>query len=165
PFEGESAEAYVERLAREKADAGWRRMLQRNLPQAPVLAADTTVALEDRIFAKPADRREAAEMLATLSGRTHEVYTAVAVRNGDDLLGAISRSEVRFKELSASEIRDYVATGEGVDKAGAYASQGRAGRFIVELRGSYSGVVGLPLYETSQLLERMMAPRVPGLLP
>ena len=160
PLPGEAADAYVERVARAKAEAGWRRMLQRNLPQAPVLAADTTVTLEGRIFGKPADRQDAASMLAALSGRSHEVLTAIALQHGDDLHSALSRSEVRFKDLSAAEIREYVATGEADDKAGAYGIQGRAARFIAELRGSYSGVVGLPLYETAQLLERIAGPRI-----
>jgi septum formation protein len=151
----------VERLAREKAEAGWRRMLQRNLPVAPVLAADTTVAFEGRIFGKPHDRDEAAEMLATLSGRRHEVLTAVALKNHDQLELALSSSEVQLKQLSADEIVQYVASGESDDKAGAYAIQGRAARFIVELRGSYSGVAGLPLYETSQLLEKLRERRNP----
>lgn len=155
PLAAEEPGAYVERMARAKAEAGWRRLLQRNLPLAPVLAADTTVALEGRIFGKPADRGEAAEMLAALSGRTHEVLTAAALKHGDWLESAVSRSEVRLKKLSEEEIRQYVATGECDDKAGAYAIQGRAARFVVELRGSYSGVMGLPLYETSQLLERL----------
>ena len=159
PLAGEAPDAYVERVARAKADAGWRRMLQRNLPQAPVLAADTTVALEGRIFGKPADRKEAASVLAALSGRSHQVLTAVALQNGDRLDSTLSRSEVRFKELSAREIEDYVATGEADDKAGSYAIQGRAARFVAELRGSYSGVMGLPLYETGQLLERLARPQ------
>ncbi len=161
PQAGEAPDGYVERLAREKAELGWQRMLQRNLPTAPVLAADTTVALEGRIFAKPLDRKEAAEMLAALSGRVHEVLTGIALKSGERLESALSRSEVRFKDLSAAEIRDYVATGEPDDKAGAYAIQGRAARFIVELRGSYSGVMGLPLYETAALLERLAAPPRP----
>jgi septum formation protein len=155
PLEGESPEGYVERVARAKADAGWQRMLQRNLPHAPVLAADTTVALGARIFGKPADRAEAADMLAALSGQTHEVLTAIALRLDERREQALSRSQVRFKALSKEEIRQYVASGECDDKAGAYAIQGRAGRFVVELRGSYSGVMGLPLYETSQMLERI----------
>jgi len=155
PLAPEEPGAYVERMARAKAEAGWRRLLQRNLPLAPVLAADTTVALEGRIFGKPADRGEAAEMLAALSGRAHEVLTAAALKQGDWLESAVSRSEVRLKKLSEEEIRQYVATGECDDKAGAYAIQGRAARFVIELRGSYSGVMGLPLYETSQLLERL----------
>ncbi|HUG79930.1 MAG TPA: Maf family protein [Burkholderiales bacterium] len=159
PAEGESPSAYVERVARAKADAGWRRMLQRNLPPAPVLAADTTVALEERILGKPANRQEAAEMLATLAGRTHEVLTAVALKRDDWLESTLSRSQVRFAELSQEQIAQYVATGECDDKAGAYAIQGRAARFITELHGSYSGVMGLPLYETSQLLERLARER------
>jgi septum formation protein len=155
PLPGEAPDAYVERLARAKAELGWERMQQRNLPPAPVLAADTTVALDARIFGKPADRKQAAEMLAALSGRRHEVLTGVAFKHGERLESALSRSEVRFKELSAAEIRDYVATGEADDKAGAYAIQGRAARFIAELRGSYSGVMGLPLFETAALLESL----------
>ena len=154
---GEAPAAYVERMARAKADTGWRRMLQRNLPHAPVLAADTTVALDGRIVGKPADRKEAATMLAALSGRSHEVLTAIAIQYVDRLESALSRSEVRFKELAPREIEDYVATGEADDKAGAYAIQGRAARFISELRGSYSGVMGLPLYETARMLDAFAA--------
>jgi len=155
PLADELPEAYVERLARAKVEAGWRRMVQRNLPRAPVLCADTTVALDGRIFGKPAGRDEAAAMLAALSGRSHQVLTAVALKQQDWMESAVSRSEVRFKPLSAGEIAEYTATGECDDKAGAYAIQGRAARFIVELRGSYSGVMGLPLYETGQLLEKL----------
>src|SRR5438477_11677825 len=156
----EKPDLYVERMARAKAEAGWRRMLQRNLPFAPVLAADTTVALERKIFEKPVDRRQAAEMLASLSGHSHEVLTAVALKQDDWMESALSRSEVRFKTLSAREIEQYVATGECDDKAGAYAIQGRAARFVIELRGSYSGVMGLPLYETAELLEKLAQRRV-----
>jgi septum formation protein len=152
---GELPDLYVERMARAKAEAGWRRMLQRNLPIAPVLAADTTVALDGRIFEKPVDRSQAAEMIQQLSGRNHEVLTAVALKQDDWMESALSRSEVRFKTLSAREIEQYVATGEGDDKAGAYAIQGRAARFVIELRGSYSGVMGLPLYETAELIEKL----------
>ncbi len=155
PLADELPEAYVERLARAKVEAGWRRMVQRNLPRAPVLCADTTVALDGRIFGKPVGRDEAAAMLAALSGRSHQVLTAVALKQQDWMESAVSRSEVRFKPLSAGEIAEYTATGECDDKAGAYAIQGRAARFIVELRGSYSGVMGLPLYETGQLLEKL----------
>lgn len=159
PLAGEAADAYVERVARDKAAAGWRRMLQRNLPQAPVLAADTTVSIDGRIFVKPLDRKDAAGMLGALSGRSHEVLTAVALQNGERLESALSRSEVRFKNLTPEEIQDYLATGEADDKAGAYAIQGRAARFVAELRGSYSGVMGLPLFETAQLLERIASPQ------
>jgi nucleoside triphosphate pyrophosphatase len=154
PTAEELPAAYVERMARAKAESGWQRMQQRNLPRAPVLAADTTVALGGRILGKPASRDEAAGMLAALSGGVHEVLTAIALKHHDFLESAVSRSEVRFKPLSEEEIRRYVATGECDDKAGAYAIQGRAARFVIELHGSYSGVMGLPLYETAQLLER-----------
>ena len=157
----EKPDLYVERMARAKAEAGWRRMMQRNLPLAPVLAADTTVALDGRILGKPADRKEAAEMLASLSGQRHEVLTAVALMRDDQLESSLSRSEVQFKKLTSDEIAQYVASGECDDKAGAYAIQGRAARFVVELRGSYSGVMGLPLYETSQLLEKLRDRRNP----
>ena len=157
----ETPSAYVERVARAKAEAGWSRMLQRNLPQAPVLAADTTVALGSRIYGKPASRQQAAEMLAALSGRSHEVLSAVSLKYADWMEGALSVSEVRFRPLGEEEIMQYVASGECDDKAGAYAIQGRAARFIAELRGSYSGVMGLPLYETSQLLEKLRERRDP----
>ena len=157
----EAPGAYVERMARDKADSGWRRMLQRNLPPAPVLAADTTVALDGKIYGKPASREHAASMLAALSGKRHEVLTGVAVKLHDHVEFALSTSEVLLKKLSAEEIAQYVASGESDDKAGAYAIQGRAARFVVELRGSYSGVMGLPLYETHQMLEKMRERRNP----
>ena len=159
PHAGELPRAYVERVARAKALAGWRRLEQRDLPRAAVLSADTTVALGERILGKPADRREAAAMLAALSGLRHQVLTAVAVKQEAQLECVLSVSEVEFKELSAGEIRQYVATGECDDKAGAYAIQGRAAQFVSDLHGSFSGVMGLPLYETAQLLERMGAQR------
>ena len=152
---GEAPAAYVERMARAKADTGWRRMLQRNLPPAPVLAADTTVALEGRIYGKPENRAEAEEILAALAGKRHEVLTAVALKNQDWIEVALSTSEVQLKALSKDDIAQYVASGEGDDKAGAYGIQGRAARFVVEIRGSYSGIMGLPLYETGQLIDRL----------
>lgn len=159
PRPGESPRDYVLRVARDKAAAGWRRMLERNLPRAPVLAADTTVALDGQIFGKPRDRQEAQAMLATLSGKRHEVLTAVALQDEGDVETALSVSEVQFRELTAEEIRDYVATGEPDDKAGAYAIQGRAALFVTEIRGSQSGIVGLPLYETAQLLQKVVGRR------
>jgi len=152
---GEAPAAYVERMARAKADTGWRRMLQRNLPPAPVLAADTTVALEGRIYGKPENRAEAEEILAALAGKRHEVLTAVALKNQDWIEVALSTSEVQLKALSRDDIAQYVASGEGDDKAGAYGIQGRAARFVVEIRGSYSGIMGLPLFETGQLIDRL----------
>ena len=159
PLANEAPQAYVERIARAKALAGWRRLEQRSLPRAAVLSADTTVALDGRILGKPADRREAAAMLAELSGRRHEVLTAIALKDEAQLAGAVSVSEVEFRPLSAEDIRQYVATGECDDKAGAYAIQGRAAQFVADLRGSFSGVMGLPLYETARLLEQMGAQR------
>ena len=158
---GEAPDTYVERVARAKAEAGLKLLRLRNLPLAPVLAADTTVALEGRILGKPRDRKDAADMLAALSGKRHEVLSAVALKRDDQLDSSLSRSEVQFKKLTADEIAQYVATGESDDKAGAYAIQGRAARFVVELRGSYSGVMGLPLYETSQLLDKLRDRRNP----
>ena len=154
-LDGEAPAAYVERMARAKADTGWRRMLQRNLPPAPVLAADTTVALEGRIYGKPENRAEAEEILAALAGKRHEVLTAVALKNQDWIEVALSTSEVQLKALSKDDIAQYVASGEGDDKAGAYGIQGRAARFVVEIRGSYSGIMGLPLFETGQLIDRL----------
>jgi septum formation protein len=151
----ESPAAYVERVALAKAEAGWKRLLQRNLPRAPVLAADTTVAVEGRILGKPADRGEAARMLAELSGKRHEVLSAVAIKYDDRIESALSVTQVRFRALSEDEIRQYVATGEADDKAGAYAIQGRAAQFVAEIHGSYSGVMGLPLFETAQLIEKI----------
>ncbi|TAK88332.1 MAG: septum formation inhibitor Maf [Betaproteobacteria bacterium] len=158
-LDGEAPDAYVERVARAKAEAGWKLLRLRNLPLAPVLAADTTVALGGAILGKPADRKEAAQMLEQLSGQRHEVLSAVALMRDDWLECLLSRSEVQFKKLSAEEIAQYTASGECDDKAGAYAIQGRAARFITELRGSYSGVMGLPLYETAQLLDKLPARR------
>ncbi len=162
---GEVPHDYVVRVCRIKAGAGWKRLQERSLPRGPVLAADTTVAIDGRILAKPADRREAADMLGSLSGRRHEVLTAVALKFDERVELAVSRTEVEFRAVSAEEIRQYVATGEADDKAGAYAIQGRAGQFIVEIRGSYSGVMGLPLYETAQLIEKIISiqdRRLPG---
>jgi septum formation protein len=155
PQPGEDPRDYVMRLARAKAAVGWKRMLERNLPQAPVLAADTTVALAGRIFGKPQDRADAERMLAELSGKRHEVLTAVALQFDDEVETALSVSDVQFRELAEDEIRAYVATGESDDKAGAYAIQGRAALFVAEIRGSQSGIVGLPLYETAQLLQKV----------
>jgi septum formation protein len=155
PQPGEEPRDYVMRLARAKAAVGWKRMLERNLPQAPVLAADTTVALEGRIFGKPQDRADAEQMLAALSGKRHEVLTAVALQFDDEVETALSVSDVQFRSLAQDEIRAYVATGESDDKAGAYAIQGRAALFVAEIRGSQSGIVGLPLYETAQLLQKV----------
>lgn len=152
-LEGETPEAYVRRVSRAKVDVGWDRILQRRLRPFPVLAADTVVCIGAEILGKPADRADAARMLRLLSGREHRVLTAVALRFDQRADIALSESRVRFCALAEAEIEAYVASGEPTDKAGAYAIQGRAAAFITELNGSYSGVMGLPLYETARLLK------------
>jgi septum formation protein len=146
----ETAPAYVLRLAAAKAEAGWERCRDGN--HVPVLAADTAVVLDGKILGKPADGQDAEGMLGQLSGRTHEVLTAVALRTAGGLQSRISRSEVTFRSLTAGEARAYWETGEPSDKAGAYAIQGLGAIFIADLRGSYSGVMGLPLFEAAELL-------------
>jgi septum formation protein len=154
PLPDESPRDYVLRVAEAKVEAGWARLGQRRLMRYPVLSGDTTVALGDRILGKPADRDEAIAFLRELSGKTHQVHSAVAVKFDNQLETAVSTTDVRFRELEEQEIRNYVAGGEPRDKAGGYAIQGRAAVFVVVLSGSYSGVMGLPLYETSQLLAK-----------
>jgi septum formation protein len=149
---GEDAFAYVERVAMAKADGGLRRIGWRGLLQQPVLTADTTLELNGEIIGKPATPAHAAAILRELSGRTHQVLTAVALADSTRTLQRLSVSQVRFRRLEEEEIRRYVATGEPMDKAGAYAIQGRAAAFIEEIRGSYSGIVGLPLFETAEML-------------
>ena len=153
----ESAERYVERVTRAKVDAGWAQLRAAQLAPAPVLAADTAVVAERRILGKPADRAEAARMLELLSGMTHEVLTGVALRGAARTAYALSRSRVTFRRLDRAEIRAYLETSEADDKAGAYAIQGCAAQFVAALEGSYSGVMGLPLYETAQLIEHIAA--------
>jgi septum formation protein len=157
-LDAEPPHHYVERIARTKATVGWQQVLRRVLPQHPVLAADTEVSVDGTIFGKPADAVDAGRMLNRLSGRTHEVLTAVALRWQEELLVEVSRSEVTFRTLSAAEIDRYVGTGEPFDKAGAYAIQGRAAAFVSRIDGSYSGVMGLPLFETAELLARIGFP-------
>ncbi|HLY52281.1 MAG TPA: Maf family protein [Steroidobacteraceae bacterium] len=150
---GEAPRDYVTRVCRLKADVGWERILQRQLRRQPVLAADTTVCLENEILGKPADRADAARMLALLSGREHRVLTAVALKLDSRSEMVVNETAVRFGAISESDIQAYIESGEPMDKAGAYAIQGRAAAFVTELRGSYSGVMGLPLYETARLIE------------
>jgi septum formation protein len=150
---GEGPDEYVRRVCRAKADSAWQRILQRKLRPFPVLAADTVVCVDDVILGKPPDPAHAAKMLKLLSGREHRVLTAVGLKLGDRREMLVSESRVHFAQLSDAEIEAYVATGEPTDKAGGYAIQGRAGAFVTELHGSYSGVMGLPLYETSQLIK------------
>jgi septum formation protein len=171
---GEAPTAYVARLAAAKAEAGWK--VSRNaagilgaagVPRSagtadmtpisdvaniPVLAADTAVILDGKILGKPTGGQDAENMLRQLSGRTHEVLTAIALRTADGLRSRVSRSEVTFRRIATAEAQAYWETGEPCDKAGAYAIQGRAAIFVADLRGSYSGVMGLPLFETAELL-------------
>jgi septum formation protein len=149
---GEAPKAYVQRVTQLKLTAALVRLRQRGLPQAPVLCSDTTVALGRTIYGKPEDAADADRMLRALSGRTHRVITAVALGWGTRHLTASSESRVSFTTLSEADISAYIASGEPMGKAGAYAVQGRAAAFISKINGSYSGIMGLPLFETAQLL-------------
>ncbi|ACR02412.1 MULTISPECIES: Maf family protein [Thauera] len=153
PLPDEAVERYVERLALAKAQAGMRRVLWRKLLPHPVLAADTTLEVDGEIVGKPREAAEAHAILERLSGRRHRVLTAVAMSDGERTRSRLSVSEVAFRTLSEHDIRRYIATGEPFDKAGAYGIQGHAAIFIEEIRGSYSGIMGLPLFETAALLE------------
>ena len=148
---GETVMQHVKRLAIEKARLGYEAVSQQENDLA-VLAADTVVEIDGDVLGKPVNKRQAGVFLARLSARKHKVHTAVAVVTGADELTEISSSEVEFTALSEQQISAYVATGEPLDKAGAYAIQGIAAQFVVNLNGSYSGVMGLPLYETAKLL-------------
>ncbi len=159
PLPGEDPIAYVIRLASEKAEAVLHELSSKTPapPQVVVLGADTTVTLDNQILAKPADPADAARMLRLLSGRTHHVITGVAVVTADSTQVAAEVTAVRFLSLSDEEIEDYVATGEPMDKAGAYAIQGRAARWIPRIEGCYFNVVGLPLALVTALLEPLGA--------
>lgn len=154
PHTGELPADYVERVARAKAEIGAQRAAQRSLLLRPVLAADTTVVLDGVILGKPRNAEHARQMLSMLQSRTHQVITAVAVALRDRLESRISTSTVEFAPLSEAAIASYVASGEPFDKAGAYAIQGRAAAFVRRIDGSYSGIMGLPLPETAELLNR-----------
>jgi len=149
---GEAPARYVKRVTGLKLDAALQRLQRRGLPPAPVLCSDTTVALGRTIYGKPSDARDAARMLRELSGTTHRVLTAVAVQQGRKRREALSDSRVTFESMTPAQIRDYVASGEPMGKAGAYAVQGWAAAHIVRIAGSYTGIMGLPLYETALLL-------------
>ncbi|NBS76085.1 MAG: septum formation inhibitor Maf [Betaproteobacteria bacterium] len=153
----ESALRYVKRVTRLKVLSALEQIQLQSLVAAPVLCADTTVVVEGHILGKPANESEAAQMLSLLSGKTHQVLTAVAIGHNQDIHLALSRSRVKFAPMTAADIQDYVASQEPMGKAGAYAIQGRASAFISHVSGSYSGIMGLPLYETSQLLKQIGA--------
>jgi septum formation protein len=150
---GEAPTAYVQRVTQLKLDAAVARLKRRGLPPAPVLCSDTTVALARRIYGKPDDDGDAVRMLGELAGTTHRVLTAVAVQHGRKRLQALSVSRVTFAPMSKPQIRAYVASGEPMGKAGAYAVQGRVAMHISHISGSYSGIMGLPLHETALLLK------------
>ena len=154
---GELPRDYVQRVTALKLQAALARLQRLGLPDAPVLCADTTVALGSAIFGKPADGQDAQRMLKQLSGRTHQVFTAVALGWSGRVEQACSASDVVFTALQPEAIARYAATGEPMGKAGAYAVQGRAAAFIARIEGSYSGIMGLPLVETAQLLRTMGA--------
>ena len=155
--------AYVKRLAAAKAAAGLRQSEARGSMARPVLAADTAVVIDDEILGKPQGGEYGQRMLRLLSGRTHEVLTAVALATASGLESRVSRSEVTFRAIGAAEARDYWHTGEPRDKAGGYAIQGYGAVFVSGLRGSYSGVMGLPLYETAEFLRSVgVSPWQPG---
>ena len=149
---GESPTAYVQRVTLLKLDAAKARMRRRGLPSAPILCSDTTVAMGRTIFGKPQDAQDAARMLQELAGHSHRVLTAVAVGAARGSKSLLSVSRVSFAPMRQQDIAAYVKSGEPTGKAGAYAVQGRAAAFITSISGSYSGIMGLPLYETAQLL-------------
>ncbi|CAN7707695.1 Maf family protein [Pseudoduganella sp. LjRoot289] len=155
---GETAYEYVGRVAAEKAAFAWNLVQRRHLVSRPVLAADTTVTVDGAILGKPANNAEAVAMLEQLSGRTHQVMTAIAVHHHNLALQLTQVSEVRFGPLSPGAIKAYCATQEPYDKAGGYGIQGLASLFVEHIEGSHSGIMGLPLYETAQLLRQAGLP-------
>ncbi len=148
----EAPRAYVQRVTQLKLDAALARMKKRQLPTAPVLCSDTTVALGKTILGKPENNQDAQRMLRTLSGQTHRVLTAVALGTPRQREQALSISSVRFADMTSAQIKSYADSGEPMGKAGAYAVQGRAAAYIAHISGSYSGIMGLPMFETAQLL-------------
>ena len=154
PHPNEPPLDYVERIARAKAEHGLKIVYERKLPLRPVLSADTTLEFDGEIIGKPVDMPDAMAILKRLSGQTHRVLTGVAVNHQGRTEYVLSSSDVRFRQLDDEEIRHYVLSGEPMDKAGAYGIQGRAGMFVEHLSGSYTGVMGLPVCETGELLKR-----------
>lgn len=158
PFENENPTDYVQRICQLKAHAGWETLNFRNLPPFPVLAADTTVTVDDKIIGKPSDNAHAAEILHSLSGRQHWVLTAVAMSFEDHVEMRLSSTAVTFAKLDDARIHRYLLSNEAHDKAGAYGIQGYAGAFVERIEGSYTGVMGLPLFETVELLKNFGYP-------
>lgn len=156
-IEGEAPKDYVQRLAVAKAQAGWHIVSSQQ--QCPVLGADTAVIVDDKILGKPRDVDDARAMLQRLSGRCHQVMTAAAIVYQRQVLSKLNISKVCFSELSSEQIAWYISTGEGADKAGGYAVQGLAAMFIDHIEGSYSGIMGLPLRQTSLMLQQLAGQR------
>ena len=154
-LKNEAPSSYVKRVTQLKLDAALLRLKKRGLPIAPIICSDTTVALSRTIYGKPDDAGAACRMLSELAGKTHRVLTAVAVGTARKRVQAMSESRVTFSPLSAAQVKAYVASGEPMGKAGAYAVQGRAAAFIAHISGSYSGIMGLPVFETAALLRSM----------
>lgn len=151
--EGETPDAYVQRLARDKSQAGVKIASE----AYPVIGADTIVVFNNQILEKPRNEQHAQEILLTLSGNTHQVMTAVAIASKNCMLSTLVVTDVTFRELSLTEIQDYIQSGEPMDKAGAYGIQGKGGCFVRRINGSYHSVVGLPLVETDELIQRFLA--------
>ena len=158
PEAGESPSEYVQRMAREKARAGWQLLSTQQKPLKPLLASDTTVVCDGKILGKPESKQDAFDTLNLLSGRTHQVMTAVAVTDGKEEYSRLVVTDVKFNPLSAELISRYIETGEPEDKAGSYGIQGFGAVLVASISGSYSGVVGLPLTETTELLSRFGIP-------
>jgi len=151
PLRDEKPESYVQRMALEKAKAGWDLCKKQ---QSLVIAADTSVIIDQQILGKPCSQQDAKKMLISLSGRSHQVMSSVAVMNQESPFVALNVNTVRFSKLTDEQIEWYLNTREGIDKAGSYAVQGLAAQFIEHIEGSYSGIMGLPLYETALLLKQ-----------
>ncbi|PQA78280.1 nucleoside triphosphate pyrophosphatase [Rhodoferax sp. TS-BS-61-7] len=152
---GEAPDVYVQRVTALKLIAARARLVRDGGQNRPILCADTTVAMGDTILGKPEDAEDAQRMLRALSGQTHRVFTAITIGWGDKTAQACCESRVTFAQMSDAEIADYVASGEPMGKAGAYGVQGRAAAFIARIEGSYSGIMGLPLFETAQALREV----------
>ncbi|MBS7806853.1 Maf family protein [Variovorax sp. PCZ-1] len=154
-LKNEAPSAYVQRVTGLKLDAAVARMKRRGLPAAPVICSDTTVAMGRTIYGKPENEADAVRMLTALQGQTHRVLTAVAIQNGKKRVQALSVSKVTFAPMTPKAIKAYVASGEPMGKAGAYAIQGKAAAYVSHIAGSYTGIMGLPMYETAQLISSL----------
>jgi len=152
---GEAPLSYVKRVTQLKLEASMLRLKMRNLPKGPVLCADTTVALGREILGKPDNAQDALRILKKLSGNTHRVLTAVAIGEGKRRVSSVSISSVTFASMTSAEMKAYVASGEPMGKAGAYGVQGLAAAHIAVIKGSYTGIMGLPLFETADLLKQI----------